>query len=412
LAARTLTILLIEDCPDYAALVRQWLSQPDAEVEYVLNWTDSAADGCRRLARGGVDVILLDLNLSDTEGAATFATVRAQAPQVPTIILSADNEVSMALRLIQEGADNYLVKGACTVEALTRAIRYAVAKHHSSTRRQLLETTAAKNKVIAVGGGKGGVGVTTVACALATELRRTSGEAVLLADLDLHSGLAPFLMSVKPEYSILYAISNSERLDSRMWERIVVRSGEGVDVACSPGFAGPAEPLPGPFTDPLSQVLIAIKPMYRWIVLDIGRLNGSALKILALADDLVAITTTSIPALFETKRAIDALRASGLDTRVRLTVNRTDPSDMYPQKELQSIFGAGVSAILPSSGAELQDAYLQKKLPPRNSPFMREIAKLVQAVGGPAPIESRPQLLSLAERLLRWDKPQAEPAAK
>ncbi len=245
MASQALTVLLIEDNPDYAAVVRHWLSQPGAEVEYALNWTDSLADGRRRLARGDVSVILLDLNLSDSEGAPTFAAVRAQAPDVPVIILSAGDEVSMALNLIREGADNYLAKSGCTAEALTRAIRYAVVKHDSSAHRQPAEVPADRTKVIAVVGGKGGVGTTTVACALASELRRCSGESVLLADLDLHSGLVGFLMAVKSEHSILYAMSNSGRLDRNMWQRIVVQSNEGLEIACSPALAGNTDEISG-----------------------------------------------------------------------------------------------------------------------------------------------------------------------
>ena len=95
LTAQTLTVLLIEDNPDYAKVIQQWLSQSGGEVEYLLNWTDSLAESRRRLARGNVSVILLDLNLPDSEGAATFTAVRSQAPEIPVIILSAGDDVAL-----------------------------------------------------------------------------------------------------------------------------------------------------------------------------------------------------------------------------------------------------------------------------------------------------------------------------
>jgi Flp pilus assembly CpaE family ATPase len=401
-----LTVFLIEDNPEYAALVRHWLSQPDDEVEYVLNWTDSVADGRVRLARGGVSVILLDLNLTDSAGADTLAAVQSQAPKVPTIILSADNEVSMALRLIQEGADNYLVKGSCDSEMLTRAIRFAVVKHDAS-RQQTLEGAADRGKVIAVAGGKGGVGVTTVACALASELRCLTGEPVLLADLDLNSAAVAFLMDVKTEYSILDAVSNSERLDRDMWERIVVRSAEGLDIACSPALAGPSDQPAACAAGQISRVLAGVRPLYRWVVLDMGRLNGCDSKVLAAAEEIVVVTSTSIPALYESKRGVEAVRTAGFGGQIRVIINRNDTSDGCPQKELQSIFGVEVTAILPSCGPELQETYLQKRLSPRNSAFRKELSKLVQAVGGPAPVEMRPTFLSRAGRLIRRERPQA-----
>jgi Flp pilus assembly CpaE family ATPase len=406
LARQTLTVLLIEDNPDYAKIVQHWLSQPSAEVEYVLNWTDSLAESRRRLASGNVSVILLDLNLPDSEGASTFTAVHSQVPEIPVIILSAGDDVAMALQLIQEGADNYLVKSSCSAEVLTRAIRYAVVKHGSNTGRQRTEEPLDKATVVAVIGGKGGVGATTVACTLASELRRRTGEAVLLADFDMHTGLVAFLMAVESEYSIMDAVSNSDRLDRSLWQRIVVQSEEGVDVVCSPSMAGSIDALP----ERLCHVLATIRPFYRWIVLDLGHVNSYAPRILEAAGELVVITTTGIPALYETRRAIETLRNAGMGDRIRLTVNRMEPLEGCPQKDLRSIFGIEVSTVLPSSSRELHEACVQKKMPGRNSAFSKEMGKLVQAIGGPQELELRKP--TLAERLHLNRKSPSQPAVK
>jgi Flp pilus assembly CpaE family ATPase len=400
LGPQTLTVLLIEDNPDFAKIVQQWLSsQPGTEVQYLLNWTDSLSESRRRLARGNVSVILLDLNLPDSAGASTFTAVRSIVPEIPVIILSAGDDVAMALQLIQEGADDYLVKSNCTAEALTRAIRYAVVKHSSNTRQRRVEEPTGQARVVAVTGGKGGVGATTIACALASELRRRTGETVLLADLDIHTGLVAFLMAVESEYSIMDAVTNSVRLDRSLWQRIVVQSEEGVDIVCAPSSADTIDPS----TEQLRQVLATILPFYRWIVLDLGRVNSCAARILQAADELVVITTTGIPALYETKRAIDTLRAAGMGDRIRLTVNQIEPLEGCLQKDLRSIFGVEVSTLLPSSSRELHEACVQKKILGRNSAFCKEMGKLVQAIGGPQEVESRKP--TLAERLHLNRKP-------
>jgi pilus assembly protein CpaE len=281
-----------------------------------------------------------------------------------------------------------------------------VVQHGSNARRRPTEEPLDTATVVAVVGGKGGVGATTVACTLASELRRRTGEAVLLADLDMHTGLVAFLMAVESEFSIMDAVSNSARLDRSLWTRIVVQSEEGVDVVCAPSMAGSIDPLP----EQLCQVLAAIKPFYRWIVLDLGRMNSYAPRILEAADELVVITTTSIPALYETKRAIEALRTAGIGDRIRLTVNRMEPLEECSQKDLLSIFGIKVSTILPGSSRELHEACVQKRIPGRNSAFSKEIGKLVQAIGGPQDVELRKP--TLAERFRRNLKPPAQPAVK
>ena len=63
------TVLLIEDNPEYAALVQRWLS-PNGDIEFVVNWTNSLAAGVSRLKKGNVEAILLDLGLPDCNGLA------------------------------------------------------------------------------------------------------------------------------------------------------------------------------------------------------------------------------------------------------------------------------------------------------------------------------------------------------
>jgi Flp pilus assembly CpaE family ATPase len=271
-----------------------------------------------------------------------------------------------------------------------------VVKRGSNSSRAGTEAPLDKSTVVAVTGGKGGVGVTTVACALAGELRR-SGEAVLLADLDMHTGLVAFLMAVESQYSIMDAISASADLDLALWQRLVVQSEEGIDVICSAAMPGSAAAPP----DGITQVLTAIRPFYRWIVLDLGRLNSCAPELLAAAHEHVVVTSTSIPALYETKRAIETLRIAGMGDRIRLTVNQISP-ETCASKDLHSIFGLDVAAVLPSSGRELYEACVQRRIPGGSIAFGKEMAKLVQTIGGsgsaPSPSPTRGKWFSRSSK--------------
>jgi DNA-binding response OmpR family regulator len=108
MAKTTLTVLLVEDSPDYAQLVQRWLS-PKEDIVFALNWTDTLMAGLNRLSRGGVDAVLLDLGLPDSNGMETFTAARLHAPTVPIILLTGGDTESLALRMVQEGAQDYLV---------------------------------------------------------------------------------------------------------------------------------------------------------------------------------------------------------------------------------------------------------------------------------------------------------------
>ena len=128
LMKNTLTVLLIEDSADYTALVEQWLSFR-ADVTFVLHWTDSLQAGLTRLKDSGVvDVILLDLGLPDSDGYETFTRTKIHAFGVPVILLTGNNSEQLALQMVEDGAEDYMVKTSCNADLLTKAIQFAVAR--------------------------------------------------------------------------------------------------------------------------------------------------------------------------------------------------------------------------------------------------------------------------------------------
>ena len=121
-------VLLIEDDPNYVALVQQWFSH-GTESAFVLHWTDSLQAGLIHLQRGGVDVILLDLGLPDSGGFETFSKIKRQAVGVPLIVMSGDNSEQLAFQLARASAHEYVIyKSSSNGESLAKAIQYAVAR--------------------------------------------------------------------------------------------------------------------------------------------------------------------------------------------------------------------------------------------------------------------------------------------
>jgi two-component system, sensor histidine kinase and response regulator len=119
---QTMRILLIEDDPDHARLiVRQLSCIPGFETTVV----HRLAEGAERAAQGGSDVVLLDIFLPDCESDETLRRLLEQAPDAPIVVLTALDDMEHAVRAVQQGAQDYLVKSQLTPEVLERAIRYA-----------------------------------------------------------------------------------------------------------------------------------------------------------------------------------------------------------------------------------------------------------------------------------------------
>ncbi len=117
-------VLLIEDNPGDADLVRLRLVEGKSAVD--VNCVSRLSDGLASLKDNSPSLILLDLNLPDSQGAETFRKVLEKAPDVPIVILSGQDDEALAIKALHQGVQDYLVKGAISSSGLDRAMRYAV----------------------------------------------------------------------------------------------------------------------------------------------------------------------------------------------------------------------------------------------------------------------------------------------
>jgi PAS domain S-box-containing protein len=127
MASRPLRILLVEDNPADARLVKEYLREVQGQaMEVVTAASLAAAVDAARLQ--DFDAALLDLSLPDSQGLATFEGLRSEAPHLPLIALTGLEDEELALKALQGGAQDYLTKRSLSAESLVRAIRYAMSR--------------------------------------------------------------------------------------------------------------------------------------------------------------------------------------------------------------------------------------------------------------------------------------------
>jgi PAS domain S-box-containing protein len=125
-------VLLIEDNPGDARLIREMLADSKGAV-FNMELADQLSTGLAHLAggNGDFDVILLDLSLPDSSGIDTFVRTGAQAKNVPIVVLTGLYDTELAILAVQNGAQDYLVKGQVNSEIVVRAIRYAIERNRA-----------------------------------------------------------------------------------------------------------------------------------------------------------------------------------------------------------------------------------------------------------------------------------------
>ncbi|MEX2382077.1 MAG: SpoIIE family protein phosphatase [Opitutales bacterium] len=124
-------VLLIEDNPGDALLMQEWVSEAAGD-RFTVEWVDLLSTALGRLSGGEVfDLILLDLSLPDSRGWDTFVRVHEAMPDFPIVVLSGLDDEALAVKTVQEGAQDYLVKSHIDANSLVRAMRYALERRDS-----------------------------------------------------------------------------------------------------------------------------------------------------------------------------------------------------------------------------------------------------------------------------------------
>lgn len=122
--------LLVEDNDIDAQLTQDLLSEWSVE-EFRIIRVKTLGEGLALLSRERFDAVLLDLSLPDAFGLPTVRQVHATSPTIPVVVLSGVSDQSLALQAVQQGAQDYLVKGQGHPELLARAVRYAIERKRS-----------------------------------------------------------------------------------------------------------------------------------------------------------------------------------------------------------------------------------------------------------------------------------------
>jgi two-component system KDP operon response regulator KdpE len=128
----SLGVLLVEDDRELRATLRDALQVEGYRVVASASLADARAVISTALAEGGLDIVLLDLGLPDGDGASLLADLRRQHG-TPVIVISARPGEDHKVRLLDEGADDYLVKPFSLAELLAR-MRVAL-RHRGTTVR-------------------------------------------------------------------------------------------------------------------------------------------------------------------------------------------------------------------------------------------------------------------------------------
>ncbi len=130
-------ILYVEDEIDHVVIMREFIREIK-NVNYEMTHVQQLDEALLELDNAHYDIIMLDISLPDEQGVDTITRVCERVPEIPVVVMTSMDDETMAVKALQHGAEEYLVKGKMNSHALSRILRYAIMRHKSRVELQSL----------------------------------------------------------------------------------------------------------------------------------------------------------------------------------------------------------------------------------------------------------------------------------
>jgi pilus assembly protein CpaE len=264
------------------------------------------------------DLLIFEPGEAFEEEFARLETLSAANAVGEVFVTAETHDTNLLLRAMRAGAKEFLAQPISEPEVKTALVAFKKRLAQASVAEPLHD-----GRIIHLIGAKGGVGTTTLAVNLALTLaERKDAGSVALVDLNTVFGEIPLFLSLKPAYHWGQIAQNVTRLDSTFLLNAMTKHASGVHILPSPAYLNghpPATP------EIMEHLLGAMQKTFDLIVVDGGQsLDGTALKVIELSDQVLLITLLSLPCLRNTNNLLKSLEGLGTiqKDRIRLVVNR------------------------------------------------------------------------------------------
>lgn len=295
----------------HAAIVREYPAYPN-----------SLKDVPRLLGEKPFDAVVIDLE-SDVEYALELVEFIATNSTTTVMVYASRVEPNLMVRTMRAGAREFLadpIDSSALADALVRA-----------GSRRLGSRTQKKQggKLIVFLGGKGGSGVTTVACNFAVALVQECGQSAVLIDLDLPLGDAALSLGLTTQFSTADAIQNADRMDSNFFSKLLATHSSGLPVLAAPGRF----PQVQASNDAIEKLLTVARQDFGYVIIDAGsRFDLTDASWFEQADTAYLVMQAGIPELRNSHRLISEFFKSGTP-ELEIVLNRFVKGSMGVDEE-------------------------------------------------------------------------------
>jgi pilus assembly protein CpaE len=276
-------------------------------------------------------VLVVDLR-GERQLPAALPELKRAHPQTAIVLVVGALETSLMLEAIRCGVTE------CVVEPIAAAELVAAVRRLGD-----LHNAPAAGDVFGVIGAKGGVGTTTVAVNLATELARIAPRQTVLIDLHLAHGDAAVMLGAEPRFTVVDALQNAHRLDEAVFRGLVTPTEAGVDLLASCERGADTAKL-----DAIPRLVAFASRLYRYVVLDLPRAGSGPLETLEDLTRVLVVANQELSTIRHTANLVAALERRFRSGRVTVLVSRFDPHSEIRRQDIERVVKAPIAHAFPS----------------------------------------------------------------
>ncbi len=264
------------------------------------------------------DLFIVDLDANVDQALGLIENICSRDAGATVMATSRSNDGGLLIRSMRAGAREFL-PDPLLATTITEAVSRALA------RREKSQQQATTGKVLIFTGAKGGSGVTTVAANFAIALTKEDAGKVVIVDMDLQLGEVALGLGLTPQFSILDALKNEERLDADLLTTMLARHTSGLAVLAAPEQYTSFSAI----SSGVHRLFSILRREFAFVVVDAGTAAGDAEEtLLDLADTVYLVTEASIPALRNARRLMSFMAGRERQSHVEIILNRFNAREM------------------------------------------------------------------------------------
>lgn len=307
---------------------------------------DDYKAGMEEVKKLNCDVIVI-MDISEKGKEVQEAAENFKLCTSKIIITSTNYSTNTIIKALRMGAKEFLPKPVLKDDLLRVVTRLSNLNGADA---------GSESKIITVYSNKGGIGKTTIAINLASELAKVTKDKVALVDLNLQLGDVSTFLNLNPAFDVNYVIHKLvDKDEATLLKAFEKYKNTSMYVLADPSYIEQSESIT---PQQITTLFSALKKVFPYVVVDMSsNIDPNSLKILDSSDWILFTTIVNIPAIRNCQRCLNLFRSRRYPKdKVKVIINRYMENDEIKIEDIENTLGEKVYWKIPNNYFTIMEA--------------------------------------------------------